>query len=178
MGPFSAWFGIICGFTFSHLTICIVCVCCLGGGETRQYRGAYETFRGTAGGEEPGTAQGQLHFISLKNTFFWNCILPYYALFLQYALCRMYVSFLYEISKLPPMFAKISSIKQHSAWKTVSHNAVHSTLTFHFQYDEETGSKINYDYCLLLTDYFIELPKIRNILFFNFLYIPGQHLLN
>lgn len=88
--------------------------------------------------------------------------------FLQYAYIVQNVHFLFiwNIQIATHVATQICSIKQHSLWKIVSHNAMHSTLTFHFQYDEETGNKINYDYCLILMDYSIEVPKIQNILFY------------
>ncbi len=38
----------------------------------------------------------------------------------------------YKIPRRPTIFAQICSIQQHTAWNTVSHNAMHMTRTSFF----------------------------------------------
>ncbi len=80
--------------------------CCSGGGETRQYRGEDETFRGTAGGKEPGTAQGQYLFISLKNPYF-HTIYYHHSMLIM---CRMLIFCLWNIRNTNLICQKIMAV--------------------------------------------------------------------
>lgn len=174
-GSFLCWFGLICGFTCSHLTKYIVCVCRLGGGETWQYRGAYETFRGSAGGEEPGTAQGQHHLISLNYIFFRNCILAYYVLYLQYAYIVQNVHFLFiwNIQIATHVATQICSIKQHSSLE----NSIPQCNDLPFPVWWRNWQQNQLWFLSNSNGLFNWTAKNTKYTFSTF-YIPGQHLQN